>query len=165
LSGRRHPEGGGARQTPHSSYITWMAESAGIAHSVLEEISAEAARHPEMECCGLLGGRDGIITRIYPAANALGSPTAYEIAPEDLFRIMRQMRADGVKLAGIYHSHPTGDNFPSPTDIGRAFYPDVVYFIASSAPDALRPLRAFRIREGIVTELRILSPTATAHVT
>jgi proteasome lid subunit RPN8/RPN11 len=145
-----------------------MAESAVIAQSVLEAISAEAARQREIECCGLLGGRDGMITSIYPAANVLASGTAYEIAPKDLFRIMRQMRADGVELMGIYHSHPTGDNSPSPTDIARAFYPGAIHFIASpiTGPRGRAPtsaLRAFEIREGMVTELRIELMTVALH--
>jgi proteasome lid subunit RPN8/RPN11 len=142
-----------------------MGEFVRIVRSVLEEISAQAARTPEMECCGLLGGVDGVITRIYPVENALASPTAYEIAPKDLFRIMRQMRADGVQLMGIYHSHPTGDNSPSPTDIARAFYPDAIYFIASpSCASAANAIRAFRIRGGIVTELRIATVDAASKM-
>jgi proteasome lid subunit RPN8/RPN11 len=156
-----------------------VAEAARVADSLLEEMSAETARRPEIECCGLLGGQDGIITRIYPAANALASATAYEIAPEDLFRIMRQMRADRVHPMGVYHSHPSSENFPSPTDVANAFYPEAIYFIASpfvaqvgansgrlmEGPihDPAISIRAFRIRGGIVTELGIELMTVSVH--
>lgn len=143
-----------------------MSDSVAVMSRVLEEISAEAARQPGIECCGLLGGGDDsgrtVITHIYPAVNALASATAYEIAPEELFRIMREMRADGVQFMGIYHSHPRGENYPSPTDVARAFYPDAIYFIASPAPDAPRPLRAFRIRNGAVIEIRVDAVPDTA---
>ncbi len=135
-----------------------MPDSVAVMSRVIEEISAEAARRPEIECCGLLGGAGEAITRAYPAANAGASPTAYEIAPEELFRIMRRMRADGVQFAGIYHSHPRGENYPSPSDIARAYYPDAAYFIISPAKNAPQPVRAFRIRDGVVTELRIETP-------
>ena len=96
-----------------------------------------------------------MITSIFPATNALASATAYEIAPEELFRLMREIRAAGLDLMGIYHSHPGDDNEPSPRDIERAYYPEATYFILSSQPDTVRPVRAFSIREGRVTELEI----------
>ena len=108
-----------------------------------------------MEACGLLAGIDGIITRAFPAANSLASATAYEIAPEELFRLMKEIRAAGLQMIGIYHSHPRGDNSPSSSDISCAYYPDAAYFIISPQPDACQPVRAFAIRGGNFTELEI----------
>ena len=106
----------------------------------------------------MLAGRDGTIGEIFAARNAHPNPaTAYEIAPLDLFRIMKEIRAAKLELMGIYHSHPRGENFPSPTDIERAFYPDTPYFILSPLPDATQPVRAFWIRDAEVDELNIES--------
>ncbi len=58
-------------------------------------------------------------------------------------------------MLGIYHSHPGGENVPSATDVERAYYPDVAYFIVSPGLDAPRPIRAFSIRDGVATELDI----------
>ena len=118
-----------------------------------------ARNESPLECCGLLAGRDSIATEIFPAANALKSRAAYEIAPAELFRIFREMRAKGIEHLGIYHSHPHSDNAPSPTDIAGAFYPDTPYFIISLLLDAPHPVRAFLIREGAVTELQIVLET------
>lgn len=116
----------------------------------------EAGKTPTQECCGLLAGRDETITHIFPATNAHSQPaTAYEIAPHELFRAMKEIRAKQLELMGIYHSHPRGENRPSRSDIERAFYPDTPYFILSSSPDAPQPVRAFFIRDGEVTELKI----------
>ena len=115
----------------------------------------EALRMPGEECCGLLAGSDRVITEVFPAMNALGSSTKYEIAPEELFRLMHEIRAAGVELMGIYHSHPAGENRPSARDIERAYYPDAAYFIVSPRPDAPDPIRAFSIRAGQVTEITI----------
>jgi [CysO sulfur-carrier protein]-S-L-cysteine hydrolase len=117
----------------------------------------EARREPRLECCGLLVGTGGVIEEILPARNALASATAYEIAPLELFGLFRRMRERGLDLLGIYHSHPTTDNSPSPTDIERAYYPDAAYFILSPRPEAARPIRAFRIFSGKVEELEIKS--------
>ncbi len=132
-----------------------MAQLIGIRPEVREELEEEARRIPHQECCGLLAGRDGVITTVLPAANALASPAAFEIAPADLFRLFREMRQQRLEHLGIYHSHPSGENVPSPKDIERAFYPDCAYFVLSPQPDAARPVRAFSISEGKVSELTI----------
>jgi proteasome lid subunit RPN8/RPN11 len=105
----------------------------------------EARRSLPNECCGLLAGRGREVTRLFPAANALASPTAYEIHPRELFAIFREMRAAKLELVGIYHSHPTGDNAPSARDREQAYYPDAAYVIVSPTPGAPRPVRAFRL--------------------
>ena len=68
---------------------------------------------------------------------------------------MREIRAAGLELLGVYHSHPVGDNFPSARDIERAFYADAAYFILSPRPDAPKSVRAFSIHDGKVAELEI----------
>lgn len=123
--------------------------------AVLERLLEEARRNRGEECCGLLAGREGVVTEVLSAPNQLASATAYEIAPVELFRLFKQLRAASLEHLGIYHSHPAGDNAPSPTDIERAFYPDAAHFIVSPSAEAARAIRAFRICEGLVEELAI----------
>ncbi|HUJ32038.1 MAG TPA: M67 family metallopeptidase [Candidatus Acidoferrum sp.] len=119
---------------------------------ILESARKDSAR----EVCGLMGGRGGVITYVFPAANAAGNPaTSYEIAPQEIFQRMREMRAAGLELLGIYHSHPNGENEPSRRDIESAYYPDAAYFIISPVANAPRPVRAFSIRDGRTVELEI----------
>jgi proteasome lid subunit RPN8/RPN11 len=132
-----------------------MAGGVRVRATILDRLLEEARRAPDQECCGLLAGAADVITHLLPAANALESATEYEIAPLDLFRLFREMRAGGLEHLGIYHSHPRGDNYPSARDIERAYYPDVAYFILSPRPNAPRPVRAFSIRDGTVSELPI----------
>jgi proteasome lid subunit RPN8/RPN11 len=127
-----------------------------IRREVLTKLIEEARRDPTIECCGLLAGTAGVITGLLPARNALASPTAYEIAPQELFRLFRQMRERGLDHLGIYHSHPATDNAPSPSDIARAYYPEAAYLIVSPRPDAPRPIRAFEVRNGSASELEIV---------
>ena len=132
-----------------------MAGIVRVRAEVLERLAAEACGSPGVECCGLLAGRDGVISAVFAARNALASPTAFEIAPEELFGLFRQIRAVGLEHLGIYHSHPIGDNAPSARDIERAYYPEAAYFIVSPLPGAGKPVRAFSIRDARVTELTI----------
>jgi len=118
-----------------------------------------ARSQPGAECCGLLAGRGGIVAAIFRAENALASATAYEIAPRELFALFRRMREERLDQLGIYHSHPAGENKPSARDIEQAFYPEAAYFIISPQRDALKPIRAFSIREGRAAELEIVVTT------
>ncbi len=134
-----------------------MAESVKVRQEILEEMLEHARREPCIECCGLLAGRDGVITTIFPATNSLSSATAYEIAPRELFEIFRTLRKRGLTHLGHYHSHLSNENAPSPSDIEQAGYPDQAYFIVSLRPGAPNPVRAFSIRDGAVRELEIVS--------
>jgi proteasome lid subunit RPN8/RPN11 len=142
-----------------------------VTRKVIAAMLAHVRSEPLIECCGLLAGRGEpgsapsgadteetpcTITEILRAENALASATQYEIAPRELLRLHREMRERGLELMGIYHSHPRGENAPSPTDVAKAYYPDVAYVILSPADDAARPVRAFWIREGAVSELEIV---------
>lgn len=124
----------------------------GVRTQLLDGARAEAAQ----ECCGLLAGRDSVITHAFPAANVAANPaTSYEIAPEQLFLLMREIRYLGLEMLGIYHSHPNGPNLPSSRDIDRAYYPGAAYFIVSPLGDATQPVRAYSIRDGRATELGV----------
>jgi proteasome lid subunit RPN8/RPN11 len=128
----------------------------GILRVVAMQLQDRARAEPKQECCGLLAGRDGMITQAFSATNAASHPaTHYEIAAEDLLRLMREIRAAELQMLGIYHSHPHGENTPSSRDIERAYYPNAIYFIVSPLADAPEPVRAFSICEGRTTELKI----------
>src|SRR5579864_4745199 len=123
---------------------------------VLGQLLEHSRRQPNRERCGLLAGHDGVITRAFPAENVAANPaTSYEIAPQEIFRMMREFRAAKLEFLGIYHSHPKGDNAPSPRDIEQAYYSEEAYFIISPLPDAPKPVRAFSIRDGRAIELEI----------
>lgn len=132
-----------------------MSDLVRMTRAAFDRLLAEARATPGMECCGLLAGRDGFISAVLPAKNALQSATAYEIAAEELFSLFRRMRTEELEHLGIYHSHPEGDNFPSPSDLERAFYPDAAYFIVCPGAGSSHPIRAFRIIGGRARELSL----------
>jgi proteasome lid subunit RPN8/RPN11 len=136
-----------------------MADAVRVRAEILGQMLGHARSEPQLECCGLLAGREGVISAIFPATNALSSATAYEIAPRELFQLFRTLRAEGLTHLGHYHSHPSTENSPSPRDIEQAGYPDHAYFIISPRADAPKPIRAFSIRDGVVRELEIVSET------
>lgn len=81
----------------------------------------EADAAAPREACGLLFGEDGEISTCSVTQNVAGDPERrFEIDPRGLFAALRAERAGGPKLAGYWHSHPSGDATPSATDAAMA---------------------------------------------
>ena len=76
-------------------------------------------------------------------------PEHFSFEPAEQFATVRQMRAAGVRLRAVYHSHPATPARPSPEDIRLANDPSLSYVIVSLA--GLQPdVKSFRIRDGQV---------------
>lgn len=124
-----------------------------IPTAVHDEIVAHSREDLPNECCGIVGGKDGVATTVYRAENKFASPLRYEVAPQDLIRIMGELDEAGEELAAIYHSHTKSEAYPSQTDINLARnWPDPVYLICSLADDD-PVLRGFDLAGGTVDEV------------
>jgi len=127
-----------------------------VSGDVCAKLVEQARREPIAECCGLLAGCEGVITHVFPAANAAPDPAKnYEIDPRETVRLLREFREQKLEFLGIYHSHPNGKNEPSARDIELAYYSEAIYFIVSPLADAAKPVRAFSIRDGRAAELDV----------
>jgi [CysO sulfur-carrier protein]-S-L-cysteine hydrolase len=123
-----------------------------LTESVRAAIEAQALAASPYECCGLLSGKDQLISAAHPLRNEADRPlTNYFASPEDMFSAMRRMRDAGHQMLGIYHSHPRSKAYPSPTDVQMAFYPEAIYFIISLEPQI--ELRAFKINHAIIEDV------------
>ncbi len=125
-----------------------------ISRPIYDELLAHAREDAPNECCGLIGGNDGVAKTVYRARNAEASPLRYNLDPQDQFRIMTAMDERGEELSAIYHSHTASPAYPSQTDINLAAYPDALYLIVSLA-EGEEPLRGYRIEEGKVDEVEL----------
>jgi proteasome lid subunit RPN8/RPN11 len=126
-----------------------------VSREIYEELLQHAHDDAPNECCGLIGGEDGVAKTVYRARNAEASPLRYNLDPQDQFRIMTEMEERGEELAAIYHSHTASPAYPSQTDINLAAYPDALYLIVSLA-EGEKDLRGFLIRDGKVSEVDLV---------
>ena len=126
-----------------------------IEPGILEEVVQHATECLPEEACGFLIGRGDHVQRFVPATNELASATAYNIAPQFLLDQVRELRASGEDLVGIYHSHPATEAVPSSRDVAEAHYPDSVYVIVSLREPARPEIRAFRIVDSRVEEIEL----------
>ena len=120
-----------------------------------DEIVAHAREDAPRECCGLIGGKGGVPTRLFRMANLEAGVSRYRVDDGELFRIYRGLEERGGEVLAIYHSHPVTAAYPSPTDVELATWPDALYVICS-LEDAAKPVvRAFRIIDQLITEVEI----------
>ena len=131
-------------------------ESIKITAGVKLAIEQQALLSQPFECCGLLSSKGGLITTTHPLRNAAANAEIrYFAAPEDLFAAMKRIREIGEEMAGIYHSHPRSNAYPSAADVEMAFYPEAIYFIMALEPQL--ELRAYKIAEDRIREVEIVT--------
>jgi len=117
----------------------------------ISEMVEHARSEAPLEACGILAGKEGVVERVYPAANMEESLVRYRVDPHEQLRIFMEIEERGWEILGIYHCHPNGVAYPSAVDVKLAFYPECVYIIISLAGDSPE-VRAFHIIEGEVSE-------------
>ena len=114
-----------------------------IPKAILDDIIAHAKELTPYECCGLLAGKDGVVSRLYRIKNIVAMEGAQNLssfdsakaahlerlAPEERAEIAfvmdmqdfssakKDMRNNGLDLQVVYHSHPHDPARPSVTDI------------------------------------------------
>ncbi|MFW6068421.1 MAG: Mov34/MPN/PAD-1 family protein [Chloroflexota bacterium] len=106
-----------------------------------------------LEACGILAGLHGRVHRVYAVENLLRSPVAFEMEPQQQLQAMLELEEAGLEMLAIYHSHPMGPQTPSPTDVAKAYYPDVAHVIVSFSDRRSPSIRAFTIDEGVFDEI------------
>ncbi len=102
-----------------------------ITREAREAILAHARDELPRECCGLLIGTGGRIDGACRSRNLESGETRFTIDPRDHFAAIRQARASGREVLGVYHSHPSTPAEPSARDLAEASYPEYLYLIVS----------------------------------
>jgi [CysO sulfur-carrier protein]-S-L-cysteine hydrolase len=127
-----------------------------IPRPIVDELVTHALEEAPNECCGMISGADGRARRLYRARNEFESPLRYNVHPQDLIRIVRDIEERGEELTAIYHSHTRSAAYPSQTDVNLAAnWPDPLYLICSLAEGEAPVVRGFRIRDREVSEAEL----------
>ena len=123
-----------------------------IPQTIIDEILVHAREGYPNEVCGLIAGKNGLVSRIFRTTNIDESSISYMMEPAEQFRAFKEMRVEGLELLAIYHSHPTSPAYPSQTDVRLAYYPEAAYLIASLQNVGAPVIKGFRILDGKITE-------------
>ncbi|MCF8030215.1 MAG: M67 family metallopeptidase [Desulfohalobiaceae bacterium] len=122
----------------------------------LEDVLQHVRSEVSHEGCGILGGRDCRVLRVYRMSNIEDSSDRYFMDIGELAAAIQDLYHEDLDIVGIYHSHVCGPAYPSPLDVERAYYPDACYVIISLADPENPDIRGFRIREGTIRKEQIL---------
>ena len=104
-----------------------------------------------IEACGLLGGVDDAVEQFYELENTDAAAEHYNMAPEEQFAAVKDMRSKGLRMLAIWHSHPVTPARMSEEDLRMAYTPNVVYVIVSLADPENPDIKGFTVTDGIPT--------------
>lgn len=135
--------------------VSQIMQTLTLPRELFEEMIERLQEAYPLEACGLLAGLEGTAHRLYAVENRLSSPVAYEMDPVQQLQALLDLEEAGLQLLAIYHSHPTGPQTPSPTDIALAYYPGVAHIIVSLRELQAPVARAFMIEEGRFDEVTL----------
>ena len=122
-----------------------------IPQTIIDGIITHAREGYPYEVCGLMAGKDGVVTKAFRTTNTDESSVSYMMDPTEQFSALKDMRIEGLELMAIYHSHPTSPAYPSQTDVRLAFYPEASYIIISLQKVASPEIKGYRIVDGKIT--------------
>ena len=102
------------------------------------------------EACGLLAGTDGEdgvrrIERVYLLTNTEHTKEHFTIDQKEQLSAIKDMRRDGLKPLGNWHSHPETPARPSKEDIRLANDGRASYLILSLMEEGKPALNAFHV--------------------
>ena len=127
-----------------------------ISQSLIDEMVAHAREDLPNECCGMIGGRDGVATRVVRDENAAASPLRYEMDPQGQYDALKAIEDGGEELIGIYHSHTRSAAYPSQTDVNEArMWPEQAYVIVSLENDEAPDVKAFDLADLKIADVEL----------
>ncbi|HEY5523547.1 MAG TPA: M67 family metallopeptidase [Desulfuromonadaceae bacterium] len=121
-----------------------------IPQTIHDDIIAHAREGFPLEVCGILGGTGESVSAIYRMTNTDASNEHFMMDPKEQFAVVKDLRAKGLAMLAIYHSHPETPARPSEEDIKLALTPEVSYVIISLADAAVPVINSYKISSGDV---------------
>jgi proteasome lid subunit RPN8/RPN11 len=124
-----------------------------LSNSLLQEMITYVDQHMPLEACGVLAGKAAWAEKMIGVLNQAQSPVRFVMDPYEQLHAFDWIESSGFDLVGIFHSHPTGPETVSPTDIAEAAYA-VVHIVLSHA-DRQWQARGFWIEDGKASEVTL----------
>ncbi len=129
-------------------------QSITLTKEQLQKMIAHVDSHMPLEACGLLAGRDSKVEIVLEVTNQAQSEVRFVMDPIEQLNAFEWIDSNKLDLIGIFHSHPTGPETVSPTDIAQAAY--AVTYIILARVDAAWRARGFWIEDGGFREVTLL---------
>ena len=119
-----------------------------LSRALLDQIHRHLESGYPNEACGVMLGKDGIITETVAADNQRmdSARNRYLIDPLAYMKIEKDADRRNIQVLGIYHSHPDVAARPSETD-RQAGFPNLSYLIVSVVKGKAVESRSWRLRD------------------
>jgi proteasome lid subunit RPN8/RPN11 len=124
-----------------------------LTQAQVQEMTAYLEANLPLEACGLLAGKGKRVEKVLFVPNQAQSPVRFVMDPQEQLRAFEWIEANELDLLGIFHSHPSGPETVSPTDIAEAAYA-VVHVVCSRKAEKWT-LRGFWIENGQAAEVAL----------
>ncbi len=128
-----------------------MIQTLRLTPTLLEEMIDYVDQRVPLEACGLLAGHKNQAELMIGVLNQAQSPVRFVMDPYEQLQAFDWIESQGLDLVAIFHSHPTGPETVSPTDIAEAAYA-VVHIVLSHQAGAWHA-RGFWIEDNQVHEV------------
>jgi proteasome lid subunit RPN8/RPN11 len=109
--------------------------------------------HAPLEACGLLAGVDSTVRKIFLVQNQARSAVRFVMNPMEQLNAFAWIESHGMDLLGIFHSHPSGPETVSPTDVAEAAY--AVAHVILARKDNIWRARGFWIKDNDYKEIEL----------
>lgn len=126
-----------------------------IDRQVYDDMLRAARNAAPLEACGIFAGKGRYATKFYELTNADKSPYHCSMIPEEQFAAVKDMRKEGLKIIGIWHSHPATPPRMSQEDVRLAYTPDVTYVILSLMGEQ-PSIAGYRMNEGVEQKIEVV---------
>jgi [CysO sulfur-carrier protein]-S-L-cysteine hydrolase len=122
-----------------------------IKKGVIEHVLAHTEKDTPIEACGFLLGSEDVVELAVAITNTEGREDHFTFDPQEQYDAYKRAGELGIRIIGVYHSHPRTPPQPSVEDIRLVFDPDQLHLIASLAGGE-RVAKAFWIRDSAAIE-------------
>jgi len=126
-----------------------------IPRDILDEIVEQARAELPNEACGILAGQTRRVWKLYKMTNTDRSGVHFMMMPAEQFEVARAIRAAGLEMLAVYHSHPETPARPSDEDVRLALTPGAAHLIVSLQDRDHPCVKGFEIGDGHVAEIDI----------
>lgn len=120
----------------------------------LQQMVTHVDSHAPLEACGLLAGLNSKVETVLEIMNQAQSAVRFLMDPIEQLHAFEWIESNGLELIGIFHSHPTGPETVSQTDIAQAAYA-VVHIILARRDDGSWHARGFWIKDDQYEEVAL----------
>lgn len=120
-------------------------------------------RRPE-EACGLIAGKEvtedeenvRYIEKVYLLTNTDHSNEHFTLDPKEQLEAVKDMRKEGIKPLGNWHSHPESPSRPSDEDKRLAFDSNASYMILSLQNEDEPVLNSFHVENNVSSKEELI---------